>query len=221
MKLRSVGIIIVLLAVLLCGLMPAGAALADSTPVVLLSGKTTDAEITVDVILRGNNGISGMLLNLEYDRTKLVLTGLDRGDALASLDLMTTNTKGAEGYAVYPFRLHWSGDANDSTNGKLLTLHFAPIADAEGDATVTFSYERNQDINHIEAGELSTLNLMVDTLHVGLSKDNPPAISSEIEYEEPAEKNVTGLAVGITVGVAVALALSIGLPIWWFKKKNK
>ena len=218
--LRTFAIAIALVAVLLCGLiLPAGMALADSTPIILLSGKTTEDDITVDVILRGNEGISSMLLSLEYDRERLVLVGLEQGDALATLDLVTTNVEGPDGYAVYPFLFSWMGDANDKTNDTMLTLHFAPVGNAQGEAYVTFGYTRDRDVNYIDdAGELRTCNLMVDTLHVNFA-DEATTIANEIEVDDaPAKSDNVGLVVGLTVGVAAVMALAVVLPLVWRKK---
>ena len=225
MKLRWISICIVLVAVLLCGLLlPAGVALADSTPVLLLAGKTTEDEVVVEVTLRNNEGISAMSLTLDYDREKLVLVGLEQGEeALSTLELITTNPQGPDGYAADPFVFNWLGDANDNSNGKLLTLRFAPVSDnVDGKAYVTFSYVRNQDVNYVEKGNPypQTRNLIVDTLHVDLSNGKAVEMENEIvdEIQEPNKDNTTAVAVGVSLSGVPIIVLAIGLPLLWRKK---
>ena len=220
---RTIVSAILLVAILLCGLLlPAGTALADATPIILLSGKATDTDITVEVNLRGNEGISSMLLSLDYDRERLVLVGMEQGDALSTLDIVTTNVEGEAGYAVYPFVISWMGDANDNTNGKLLTLHFATVgAETQGKAYVTFTYQRDRDVNYIDEGDLKTRNLLVDTLHVDLSRGKATEMTNEVRADDLApKKDATALAVGLSLGGAAVVALAIGLPLLW-RKKNK
>lgn len=211
-----------LIAVLLCGLLlPAGVALADSTPILLLSGKTEGNEVVVEVTIRGNEGILAMNLTLDYDRERLVLTGFEKGEALATLDLMSTNTQTEEGYGVYPFVFNWFGEDNDATNGKLLTLHFAPIGESDGKARVSFTYNRNQGVTYIEAGTPApkTRNPLIDTLQIDLSKGKVTDIESEIEAEPSiSSKDNNALAVGLTLSGVTVVALAIGLPLLWRKK---
>ena len=219
-KLRTTFIVITLLAVLLCGLLPAGVALADVTPIVLLSGKAEDNRVVVTVNLRNNEGISAMMLTLDYDRERLVLTGFEQGEALSTLDLVTTNVEGTAGYGADPFRFNWMGDDNDSSNGRLLTLYFAPVGDSEGKARVTFTYKRDTDVNYIEAGDVRTRNLMMDTLQIDLSKGEVTDIVSDIDpaTASPAHDNTTALAVGLTLAGVTVVSLGIGLPLLWRKK---
>ena len=219
MKLRSFGICILLIAVLLCMALPVQAALAESTPVLLLSGKTEGDEIVVTATLKNNDGISAMLLNLEYDRDLLTFIGYQEGEALSSLDMIASGN-----YDVYPYVLTWSGDDNDASNGKLLTLRFTAKENANGRAFVKFSYKRNQDVNYYESGELLTRNLMTDTLRIDLASGEATTIVSEspdtgiIAEEEKGSKKA--LIIGLAVGGSVAIVLMIGIP-WLVVKKKR
>ena len=117
--------------ILFCAMIPAQAAFAESTPILLLSGKAEGEEIVVTATLRNNEAVSAMVLQLEYDRDKLVLIGCEEGEALSSLDFIASGN-----YDVYPFLLNWSGDENDSSNGKLVTLRFSVKDAASGKAFV-------------------------------------------------------------------------------------
>lgn len=220
MKLRSIGICILLVAILLClATTPMQAAFAESTPVLLLSGKTEGNEIVVTATLKNNDGISAMLLNLEYDRDLLTFTGYQEGDALSSLDMIASGN-----YDVYPYVFTWSGDDNDASNGKLLTLRFAVKEDATGQAFVKFSYKRDRDINYYESGELMTRNLMTDTLRIDLSSGEATAIVSEntetSSIAEEEKKSNTALIVGLAVGGSVAIVLVVGIP-WLVVRKKR
>ncbi|MCR4726884.1 MAG: cohesin domain-containing protein [Clostridia bacterium] len=124
-------------------MIPAQAAFAESTPILLLSGKAEGEEIVVTATLRNNEAVSAMVLQLEYDRDKLVLIGCEEGEALSSLDFIASGN-----YDVYPFLLNWSGDENDSSNGKLVTLRFSVKDAASGKAFVKLTYTRDRDINY-------------------------------------------------------------------------
>ena len=219
MKLRSIGICILLVAILLCLAAPMQAAFAESTPVLLLSGKTEGNEIVVTATLKNNDGISAMLLNLEYDKDLLTFTGYQAGAALSSLDMITSGN-----YDVYPYVFTWSGDDNDASNGTLLTLHFTAKENANGQAFVKFSYKRNQDVNYYESGELMTRNLMTDTLRIDLSSGEATYIVSEnaetSSIAEEEKKSNTALIVGLAVGGSVAIVLVVGIP-WLVVRKKR
>jgi len=203
---KGVIVSIILIAIVLCGIFsPARYAHADSTPVILLSGKKDGDEIVVDVTMRNNQGISAMNLSLEYDTDKIELVGYTQGQALATLDLITTNTETDKGYAIYPFKFNWSGEANDSTNGKFLTLRFAALKNATGKAHVTFTYKQGADVNYISDEELKTQNVLIDVLQFDLSEDGKPVnfVNNEAllnEIGEKTEDKTTALAVGLALG---------------------
>ena len=203
--------------ILFCAMIPAQAAFAESTPILLLSGKTEGEEIVVTVTLRNNEAISAMLLRLEYDREKLVLTDCKTEDALSSLDFIPSGN-----YDVYPFVLSWSGDENDSSNGKLLTIRFRVKEAASGKAFVKLSYTRDRDINYYENGELMTRNLMTDTLEISLASGEAKEFVVESgQADLPAKKeNKIPLIVGLSVGGAVLVALIVLVP-WIVVKKRK
>lgn len=208
-------------AIFACSTLPAGTAFADSaTPTILLSGENYDGFIAVNVQLRGNDNLSALLLELKYDREKLVMTGFEQGDALSTLDLITTPTTGENGYGAYPFRFNWSGDDNDNSNGTLLTLYFKPLsADVTGKAYVTFSYVKDRDVNYIDHGELKTRNLMIDTLSIDLTDDEIEFETDENGDDGSAKKDNTGLIIGALSGTVVVIALAVGIPLILRKRR--
>ena len=217
MKLRTFGICILLAAILLCMALPVQAAFAESTPVLLLSGKTEGDEIVVTVTLRNNDGISAMLLNLEYDRDRLTLIDCKQEEALSGLDLLASGN-----YGVYPYVLTWSGDDNDASNGTLLTLRFTAKEGVDGEAFVKFSYVRDRDVNYYEGGEVKTRNLMTDTLHISLASGEATefvTVSPKTPAVTEEKERNTALIVGLAVGGTVIIVLVVGVP--WFVVKKK
>ncbi len=213
---RTFGICILLIAILLCAALPAQAAFAEVTPVLLLSGKTEGNEIEVTVALRNNEGIAAMLLNLEYDREKLSLIDCSREQALSTLDLVSSGN-----YDVYPYVLTWSGDDNDASNGKLMTFRFAKKQGADGEAFVRFSYVRNRDVNYYENGELKTRNLLTDSMKIDLSSGETTVVAPDASEEtsETEKKGKTGLVVGLALGGTIGIVLIVGIP--WLLVKRK
>ena len=203
--------------ILFCAMIPAQAAFAESTPILLLSGKAEGEEIVVTATLRNNEAVSAMVLQLEYDRDKLVLIGCEEGEALSSLDFIASGN-----YDVYPFLLNWSGDENDSSNGKLVTLRFSVKDAASGKAFVKLTYTRDRDINYYEGGELMTRNLMTDTL--GIDLDSGEAKEFVTESDEPylpaKKENKVPLIVGMSVGGSVLVALIVLIPLLAVNKRK-
>ena len=218
MKFRSLGICILLFAILVCMALPVQVAFAEATPVLLLSGKTEEGEAVVTATLRNNEGIAAMLLNLEYDKDKLTLVECKQEQALSDLDMLPSGS-----YDVYPYVISWSGDSNDQSNGKLLTLRFAIKEDADGEAFVRFTYTRDRDVNYYVGGELKTRNLMADSLKIDLTAGEATAyVSDNVGARAMAEKkdgNVP-LVVGLSVGGVFVIVLAIFIP-WLIAKRKK
>ena len=217
MKFRSLGICILLFAILVCMALPVQVAFAEATPVLLLSGKTEEGEAVVTATLRNNEGIAAMLLNLEYDKDKLTLVECKQEQALSDLDMLSSGS-----YDVYPYVISWSGDFNDLSNGKLLTLRFAIKEDADGEAFVRFTYTRDRDVNYYVGGELKTRNLMADSLKIDLTDGEATAyVSDNVGAQAMAEKkdgNVP-LVVGLSVGGTFVIVAAIIIP--WIIAKRK
>lgn len=215
-KLRLI-ICIALAITLFCAIIPVQTAFAESTPILLLSGRTEGEEIVVTATLRGNEAIMAMLLNLEYDRDKLVLIECKNEEALSSLDFIASGS-----YDIYPFVLNWSGDENDSSNGKLLTLRFRANGSASGKAYVKFTYTRNRDVNYKDGEELKTCNLMTDTLSIDLASGEAKEFVTEREEAVSPEnkENKVPLIVGLAVGGSVLVALIVLIPFIIVKKRK-
>ena len=89
---------------------------------VVFYAKSTVADtesVTVPVILSGNTGLAGSLIQITYDPA-LKLTDVKAGDALKSM----TFTPGGD-LSANPFNLLWDGQDADSTSGTIAYLTFS------------------------------------------------------------------------------------------------
>lgn len=101
----------------------------------------------LDVFIEDNNGINGMVLTLDYDRTGLSFKGFKQGEALDDLQFDTTNTE--EGLDVEEFKFYWESNANSYQEGRILTLMFDVITEDAGIYDITFTYEPGQDATYV------------------------------------------------------------------------
>ena len=108
---------------------------------IVLSASKNNNKVDVTVRLNKNCGINSMLVELVYDTNALTLTGFDKGSALSTLDLMTTNVNTEKGYAITPFRFDYlNTNKNDASTGVMFTLHFSKKKNAKGKTTVGLKY---------------------------------------------------------------------------------
>lgn len=129
-------------------------------------------EIEIHVVVEENAGVCGMLLSLVYDTAVLTLIDLEYGPALSSLFPIHTNTETDAGYGVYPFKVTYLGEENDTSTGRMMTLRFRAKDHApDGDYTITFQYERDQDVTYLKGNEILTRNLLIDSAKVTLYKN--------------------------------------------------
>ncbi|MBE5763812.1 MAG: hypothetical protein E7338_06315 [Clostridiales bacterium] len=187
--------------------------------VVILSPTVSDKEVTIQANLSKNTGLSGLTLEIEYDSSAMTLTNVEKGSALSSLDYITTNTKTDKGYAILPFKLNWSGDANDSTTGKLITMHFA-IKDGakDGNYNVTLKAEKDKAVTYLDSDGLHTKSILISGVDVVISDDG---ISATTQNADNGQKSINvALVVSLSVVGGVLLAGGIALVIIE-KKKSK
>ncbi len=93
-------------------------------------------EVSIDITFENNPGVMGMVLNLQYDKTRLELIGSEDGIF--------------EDWAVVT-RAVWIGDDDDDSDGVILTLKFKVLDNAPlGAAAVTVSYDDGDIANSNE-----------------------------------------------------------------------
>ena len=136
---------------------------------IVLSGQLNGNKVDVTVRLNKNCGINAMNLTLAYDTKVLTLTGMDKGSALSSLNLMTTNTQTEKGYAITPFKFDYlNANKNDASTGVMFTLHFSVKKGAKGSTVVGLQYQSGK-ITSLTNNGIVRKSFAVDSAVVALS----------------------------------------------------
>ena len=178
--------------------------------VIILSGNFNEkGELVIDANLTNNPGISGMTLELVYNKNVMTLTNVKFGTALASLEPLTTKTDTELGYSITPFKFNYLGKENDFSTGNLFTLTFKLDENIkDGIYRVSLKYTKNQDVNYIDNnGELKTKNLYIDNAEIEI-KDNSVLQIVSVRDEEKSSTWIVILCVSVGV-VAVGTTTAI------------
>ena len=142
---------------------------AEEKTVLMMKGRENvdTHEIEIDVTVEENTGVCGMLLSLVYDTSVFTLTDLEYGTAFSSLSPIHTNTETDEGYGIYPFKITYLGEENDTSVGKMMTLHFS-VKDSvpDGSYTIALKHERDKDVTYLKDNEILTKNLLIDVAKI-------------------------------------------------------
>lgn len=215
----------IILTVLFASPMQILAAEKDET-VLVMKGKSqsNDNEIEIEVTVEENTGVCSMLLSLEYDMSVFTLTDLEYGTALSSLSPIHTNTSTEQGYGIYPFKISYLGDNNDTSVGKLMTLRFRVKENApEGSYHITFKYEKDKDVSYLQDGKILTKNLLIDGAKVTLSSDEAPKIETypAEEGQPTANKPIVYWLVGIAGAAAAVTVCALIISTVIKHKKHK
>ena len=131
MKKRVLSVLLIMALFVSC---LAFSASAEGTPTLRLSSVTASRgdEVTVDVIMENNPGVTGIDVKISYDKTRLKLTGFSNG--CLSGWVVSVEAGGAI----------WADSVSHTENGVILTLKFEVLDDAPlGDAVVQLT---NPDI---------------------------------------------------------------------------
>lgn len=198
---------------------------AEGNTVLVMKGREDyDAqEIEIDVTVEENAGVCGMLLSLDYDTSVFTLIDLEYGTAFSSLAPIHTNTQTDEGYGIYPFKITYLGEENDTSTGKMMTLRFRINDDApDGDHTITLSHRRDQDVTYLKDNEILTKNLLIDGAKITILKNKVTNIDTITDNSEQNDSpNVFNrLWIPITVGGLVVIG-GCALLAFTLIKRNK
>lgn len=192
-------------------------------PVIVLSAATSGKEVTVEAALVRNSGISGLTVEITYDAEVMTLTNVERGNALSSLEHLTTNVDTEQGYAITPFRINWSGDENDTSTGNVLKMSFLiKEAAPDGDYLITLKGVGSKPVSYLNGKQIETKGILIDSVKIRLKGDEiEPVAVEELKEPKETEPNVP-LIVGLSVsgGVVVIAAGTCGV-IFVVKKKGK
>lgn len=192
----------------------------NENAVIILSGNINEKrELVIDANLTTNSGISGMTLELVYNKNVMTLTNVKFGTALASLEPITTNTNTELGYSITPFKINYLGKENDYSTGKLFTLIFE-LDDTIGDGNyrISLKYRKNLDVNYIDTnGELKTKNLYIDNAEVEIKDNAVMQITSVRDSEENSKTWIVILCVSVGV---IAVGTIVTVVILLKKRRN-
>ncbi len=226
MKKYSWLILISLLIMAISVVVPSGnaayAAEITDAPVMVLSATMDGKEVTVDAVLKRNSGISGMTVEIEYDASAMTLTNVERGNALSSLEYLTTNTE--QGYSITPFRINWSGDENDTSTGTILKMYFSVKETAsDGDYSITLKGIGEEPVSYLGEKQVETKRILIDGVKIRLKGDVIEAVATGEEIKETEEKKPNiPLIVGLSVtGGVIVLAAVACVIVFVVMKKGK
>lgn len=170
----------------------------NNTVIVFEGAKQEQNKVTIDVNVRENSGVYSMLLTLDYDTSALTLDGISYGEALSSLDPLSSGD-----YSVVPYKISYMGKdkSNDYSTGKMMTLTFTVKENvADGEYYISFDYTKNRDVTYLSNGEIATKNLIISGAKVTIKNSG----IENVITEENNEQNDNGGTVGIIVSASVA-----------------
>ena len=227
MKKYSWLILISVLIIAISVVVPSGnaayAAEITDAPVMVLSATMDGKEVTVDAVLKRNSGISGMTVEIEYDASAMTLTNVERGNALSSLEYLTTNTE--QGYSHNHFRINWSGDENDTSTGTILKMRFSiKETTPDGEYLITLKGVGEKPVSYLTGNQVETKRILIDGVKIRVSGDEIEAVATGEEIKETEEKKPNiPLIVGLSVtgGVIVIAAVACVIVFVVMKKGKK
>lgn len=193
------------------------ASLSDSV-IIQLTESHTDKQIDIKAKLISNSGISGMTLELMYDREIFDYVGYDAGQALSELDLMTTDLSSN---ASLPVRFNWFSQniINDTSTGNFLTVHLKLRDNAKsGKYEVKFRYG-NGDISYIaEDGVPHSKKAIISKASIKIN-ENGISNATIVEENPIIDTSTLILIIGIS---AISLSATVAtIVIIKLKKSNK
>ena len=153
---------------------------------------TCGDEVTINITLNNNTGIIAALLKLDYDSSRIELTGIKDGGLLEGALFNPDYTK-------MPYTMLWNSASakNFTDNGTLATLTFKVLETAKnGEAYIKLSYNEN-DVFDVDLNNVA-LNITNGTIKVvGAKADNNiNTIENEYVYfeDEPISETTNNTA---------------------------
>ena len=184
------------------------AAEEGNTVLVMKGRENADTqEIEIDVMVEENAGVCGMLLSLEYDTSVFTLTGVEFGTACSSLFPMHTNAETEQGYGIYPFKITYLGEQNDTSTGLMMTLRFCVKDHApDGSYTISLQHERDKDVTYLKDREIKTKNLLIDAAKITISGNQITDVDTVPSNPQSENGNANGLWLAIATGGMVLVS---------------
>ena len=189
--------------------------------VIQLTETHTDNQIDIKAKLVTNTGISGMTLELVFNRDIFEYVGYDAGTALSSLDLITTDTSES---SSLPIKFNWlfQNRINDTSVGSFLTVHLRLKDDAKsGKYEVKFKHESG-DICYIDGDGISHAKKAIISKAVVNISDNKISQAKIYEENQKIDTSTLILILGISaISFSATVATIIIIRIKRTKRKKK
>jgi len=196
-----------------CFVSPLDKAFASSisdNSVITLSGSVNQQnELVVQANLTVNTGISGMTLELIYDKTALDLSNVVLGSALASLDPIYTGSE----TSAKSFKFNYLGKENDFSTGRLFTLTFE-LNDGvkDGNYVVSLRYTKDKDVTYYDRNlDVKTKNLYIDNAEIAVKDSSIIQVTTINSDKSSSIIWIVLIAIGVcavvVTGVLVVLKL--------------
>jgi hypothetical protein len=188
--------------------------------VIILSGSVLDNNtLTINAKLTVNTGINGMTLELIYDTDAMTLSNIVMGEALASLEPITTNTKTEKGFSITPFKINYFGNSNDFTKGNMFTMTFDINENVtDGNYKVSLKYSKDADVTYYDDNnEMQTKNLYIDNTEIAIKNNSVVKISS---IKDSQRVSGTFLKIVIICSSVVVIGSLIAFVIRFKRRRN-
>lgn len=202
---------------------PLSISAAEGNTVLVMDGwqDTESRELEIVVSVKENAGVASMLLSLEYDTSAFTLTDVEYGSALSSLSPIHTNTETTEGYGIYPFKISYLGEANDTSTGTMMTLRFKIKDDApDGNYIITFKCDRDKEVSYLEEGRILTRNLLINGAKITMEGKSVSKIESDSEETLPPDSTKSNTVTVIVISCVAVFAVG-GTALLLMLKKRK
>ena len=193
------------------------ASMSDNAVIILSGNVNQENKLVIQANLTVNTGISGMTLELSYDKNAMVLSNVEIGSALSSLEPITTNTQTSEGFAITPFKFNYLGQENDFSTGNLFTLTFDLQENVkDGNYVVSLKYEKNSDVSYYDIDGIKTKNLYIDKAEVQIKNNS---VEQVVSIADDSQKSKT-LIVVLIVAIPLAVGSIVFVAIKFLKRQR-
>ncbi len=217
---KKIVVFVITCLILIVGIAPVSVAFAAnlSDSIVLhLTATHTDNQVVINVNMITNTGISGMTLELTYDRNVFEFDGYAQGQAL-DMDLISTDLSEDP---TLPIRFNWlkqnSDIGNDFSTGNILRLYFTLKSDCQGG-----SYEiglKNVETVYIKNNNPTLKSAIIDKAVINIAENKITEI--EIKEAETTGGANLGLIIGAAVFAVAAVSAAVAVLVVKIRKGNR
>lgn len=169
----------------------------SATPAITVGQVSAQAgeSVRVPISISGNTGICGVTLKVAYSE-KMVLTDIEKGEALASLTMTKPGTLSSN-----PIKIVWDGTEADTTDGIIAYLTFS-LPNEDGTFYINISYDDGDVVD----GMLLPVEIPLQNGSVTVGDegqgDEPPEQEDNINISVDAVTSDSGSSVDVPIRVS-------------------